>query len=507
VNVFETGKIAFFSPPANDWEVAFVSERDGNPEIYVIAADGSNPRRLTDNEAIDGEPAWSPDGSQIAFHSARDGNFEIYVMDADGGNAHRVTQDPAADLAPAWSPDGSQIAFVSTRDGGSQVYVADVDGSNPRRLSGESATDDSPAWSPDGSQLAFVSTRDGPAEIYLMNSDGSNSQRVTDLFGANGWYPAWSPNGQIMSFTVERDQNADIYTMDRTGENVQRLTGQSGWLTLTDWSPDGQWIVRMAGLSGNADLYVMSADGADLFRLTDDAAEDYAPDWRPPRAPSAPCVIRTDRDDVNVRVGPGDNRGVFTTLPRDQDFRVVGQAADDQGRIWWTLDKTQIPNSDVATSLWVNSEDVEERGDCFAAQVVEPPPIIFGAPPPPPPGTWGGCGSCDTCGHPGECVISPDGQCLWDPATCHTGDVPPPPNCFSVTKQVRIDTAGIAASITLRPSPNCGSGYQPGTLITAVASSQCQFIGWSGSTCPVSGGQTASFTVTSSCVIVANFNC
>jgi WD40 repeat protein len=511
VTVVETGKIAFFSPPQNGWEVAFVSERDGNPEIYVVSADGRNTRRLTDQPALDGGPTWSPSGDQIAFYTARDGNMEIYLMDANGGSLQRLTDNPAADIEPAWSADGSQIAFVSDRDGNPEIYVMNADGSDPRRLTDNPAGDTSPAWSPSGGEIAFASRRSGTAELFLMQTDGSGVQQFSNLFGANGWYPAWAPDARMLSFTSERDNAADVYLIDYQGQNVQRLTPKTSVLTSSDWSPDGGWIAYMAGYDGNADLFVLDNTGTDLFRLTDNPADDYDPDWRPTRV--GPCYVMIDTEDqeINVHVGPGQNRGIFTTLPPHQDFTVIGQAYDDQQVVWWEIDKTQIPGGEAANSLWVNSDDVIEKGDCMAVVRVEAPPIIPGAPPPPPvstPGTWGPCGSCE-CGHPGECVLSPDGQCLWDPKTCHIPDNPPPDDgedCYSVSVVINNPPTGAIGSVTLRPKPNCGSRYKPGTSISAYASPPNAFKNWNGSSCPIGSGNPGSFTINSSCTVVGNFN-
>ena len=129
--------------------------RDGNPEIYVMNANGTEMVRLTNDPGKDGFPTWSPDGSRIAFQSDQDGNFEVYVMDADGSNLVRLTDDPAGDGFPDWSPDGSSIAFASDRDGNFEIYVMDADGGNPIRITSDPAANGKPVWSPDGSRLGI----------------------------------------------------------------------------------------------------------------------------------------------------------------------------------------------------------------------------------------------------------------------------------------------------------------------------------------------------------------
>jgi TolB protein len=91
-----------------------------------MTADGGDLKRLTDHPKIDMWPAWSPDGKRIAFVSNRDGNYELYLMNADGSEPRNLTNHPATDSSPCWSPDGKRIAFVSTRHGGSDVYVLEV---------------------------------------------------------------------------------------------------------------------------------------------------------------------------------------------------------------------------------------------------------------------------------------------------------------------------------------------------------------------------------------------
>ena len=109
-------------------------------------ADGSNPKRLTNNTAWDSGPAWSPDGKNMAFYTDRAGGGEIFVMNADGSNPYNLTNYPGLDGSPAWSPDGKLIAFSSNRGDNLDIYSMNIDGSDVRRLTDNPKLDDDPAW-------------------------------------------------------------------------------------------------------------------------------------------------------------------------------------------------------------------------------------------------------------------------------------------------------------------------------------------------------------------------
>ena len=144
------------TPASVAGRIAFVSDRDGNEEIYVINTDGSDVTRLTDNEATDEGASWSPDGLRIAFVSYRGllSDFEIYVMNADGSDVRRLTHG-GRDIEPSWSPDGLRIAFASYRglQFDFEIYVMNADGSDVRRLTHGGRNAD-PSWSPDGRRIA-----------------------------------------------------------------------------------------------------------------------------------------------------------------------------------------------------------------------------------------------------------------------------------------------------------------------------------------------------------------
>lgn len=172
--------------------LAVVVSVDGAPEIYVVDADGRNPRRLTRHRAIDVSPTWSPDGRHIAFVSDRSGQPNLYVMDAaDGGNLRRITFGGGYHTAPAWSPDGRWIAYEQRVGGQFDLWLADPDGQGQTPLVEHPRSDENPTWAPDSRKLAFHSLRTGRPEVFVVDVDGADPRQITR--GGGDTAPHWGP--------------------------------------------------------------------------------------------------------------------------------------------------------------------------------------------------------------------------------------------------------------------------------------------------------------------------
>jgi Tol biopolymer transport system component len=144
---------------------------------------------LTTRPEDDRWPTFSPDGKKISFQSnlGAPAQTEVFVMNADGSSVRKLTESNAFDQMPAWSPDGMKIAFMSSRDGNAEIYVMNSDGSHPTRLTNSPGLDARPSWSWETGWIVFTSTRDFELpsalpkyEIYKMKPDGSSATRLTD---------------------------------------------------------------------------------------------------------------------------------------------------------------------------------------------------------------------------------------------------------------------------------------------------------------------------------------
>ncbi len=214
-------------------EILVASSRKGRFQLYAV--DRSNLadlRKVSADTALEGAPAFSPDGSRIAYVSNRDGNPEIYAMDADGRGVTRLTTDPQADDQPSFTPDGRQIVFQSARVAGRpQIFIMNADGSGVQQLTRDSAPCLSPTVSPDGQTIAYVATRDKGYHIWLMGRDGSNPRAFT-RGTQRETQPRFLKDGGL-AYLVERKDQATNHIVEQV-VRADLATGSVAPLTGTD---------------------------------------------------------------------------------------------------------------------------------------------------------------------------------------------------------------------------------------------------------------------------------
>ncbi|MHA7837373.1 MAG: hypothetical protein ACX98W_07945 [bacterium] len=265
-------------------EIAFVSDRSGTREIYVMDADGRNQRPATRAAGLKLFPEWVPDGrallyvaygkvqpglfltsrsddvrpgpilrqlmpeapkyrgrfdptgEELALVTSVEGAAEIFRVKRQSSEAKRLTTHPGIDVSPSWSPDGRQIVFSSDRSGSPQLYVMDRDGGSLRRLTYTGSYNTSPAWSPDGRWIAYETRVRGQLDIWLIDPSGQiNFPIVQHAKSDEG--PSWSPDGRQIAFSSERRGRFDVYVMDWNGQNIRRLTRGAGQNIQVDWGP------------------------------------------------------------------------------------------------------------------------------------------------------------------------------------------------------------------------------------------------------------------------------
>ncbi|MBE0460789.1 MAG: Tol-Pal system beta propeller repeat protein TolB [Candidatus Aminicenantes bacterium] len=267
----------FGEPSIFTSKIVFVSNRDGNDELYMMDYDGHNQTRLTFNNVKDYMPAWSADGEKIAYTSYRKYKASLYILNPYEGKLIEV-QDIGTNFAPAFSPDGKKLAFCSTiEEGNSEIYVATSEGKNIKRLTFNKAIDTAPTWSPTGREIAFTSDRGGTPQIYIMDAEGSNVRRVS-FGGSYHDAPSWAPTGDRIAYVSRVNQIFDIYVLNLHANRIIKLTESNARNESPCWSPDGRHIIFSSNLTGTVQLYSIDYDGTNMRRLTT-RGENKLPDW------------------------------------------------------------------------------------------------------------------------------------------------------------------------------------------------------------------------------------
>jgi len=224
-----------FSPERQ--EITYMSYESGEPQVYLLQLETGQRELVGNFPGMTFAPRFNPTGDKVIMSLLRqDGNSNIFTMDLRTRNTARLTDTNAIDTSPSYSPDGNQIVFTSDRGGRAQIYVMNADGSNQRRISFGDGTYSTPVWSPRGDLIAFTKQTGNEFQIGVMRTDGSGERILSTGFLQEG--PTWSPNGRVIMF-FRQDAGAagpKLYSIDLTGRNEQQIPTPN-FASDPAWSP------------------------------------------------------------------------------------------------------------------------------------------------------------------------------------------------------------------------------------------------------------------------------
>jgi Tol biopolymer transport system component len=306
-------------PPVPDRSKGYVWPIYSTYEIYSAKPDGSDPVRLTDNQAYDAEATVCPKDGTILFTSSRDGDLDLYTMKPDGTGVKRLTTEPGYDGGAFFSNDCSQIVWRASRPRPGQeledfkgllsqglvrpskleIYVANADGSNARQITYLDAASFAPSFFPDGKRILFSSNTGDPKgrefDIWAINTDGTGLERVTYAPGFDG-FPLFSPDGKTLAFASNRNQGkpgeTDVYVATWTNARVEPGPATGADLVRRDveWLADDAREGRGPGTAG------LVASGVYLERRFREAGLEEAGDGGYRQAFSIPLAVEREKE-------------------------------------------------------------------------------------------------------------------------------------------------------------------------------------------------------------------
>jgi serine/threonine protein kinase len=265
-------------------QIAFTCTRGDYNQLCMINRDGTGLAQLTDMDASNYYPAFTPDGSSLLFASNRNGAFDFYLLVFGEKQLIQITENVGNVISPDYSPDGRRIVFANRAgEGPTSIWMVNADGINPHLVYAGTNTIVAVAWSPDGERIAYAMSVGIPQEyeIFTMDTNGKNHLRISQGLKGIGGSIDWSADSKNLLVYAGPYSDKNIFKIEVPSGKFTQLT-KGGNNAGGVYSPDGKYIVFNSMRNNDqADLYIMRANGENQVQLTNDPEPDWGAQWAP----------------------------------------------------------------------------------------------------------------------------------------------------------------------------------------------------------------------------------
>ena len=307
-------------------KIIFISDKDGNPEIYSMEKNGSDPKRLTNSSRSENNPKLSLNGKYLSFLVDKNSIKELYMLEMEENGKQVQISEKGLNIEDFfWSPDSQKITYKA-KDGDQvhDIYLYDVVKDITNKVTNNISIEKLGNWSPDGEWIVYsvIKGDEDKVGIFKKNPSGVDEVRLTENFEDHN--PLWSPDGKRIAFLSTRgSDDIDIYTLNIENNEEKNITASQGNDFDFSWDPDGKRITFVSEREDNPEIFVIDVTlKQDPIRLTDNDSLEYSPIWK-------------DNKIIFISNSDGD-KDIYSMTPSDgSNQKRLSDTKQNETEIYW----------------------------------------------------------------------------------------------------------------------------------------------------------------------------
>jgi len=246
-------------------------------EIYICDFDGTNFKKLTNNNALSVEPVWSPNGRSVIYSYIGKCDTDLIELDLASNRSRRLAQFPGLNAGGKLSPSCANVALILSKDNQIDLYTRSVNGTDLKRLTNDKGVEASPCWSPDGGKICFVSDNGntGRPNLYMIGAGGGSARRMPTV-GSEAVSPSWAKDNRI-AYSAKLGNYA-IAILDISGTSTHKtgvVVSDGGDWKCPAWAPDNRHVVA----EHNGGLWVVDTWTGKSHQILGGKSKVALPDW------------------------------------------------------------------------------------------------------------------------------------------------------------------------------------------------------------------------------------